>query len=153
MSWLCIRWPKNWSFSFSISPSNEYSGLISFRMDWLDILAVQGTLKSVLQYHSSKAVSVLQRSAFFMVQLSHPYMTTGKTIALTKWTFVDKGVTSGKESAHLCRRLKRGLLPGKKVMTNLDSILKCRNITYPQGSVYSRLWFFQWSCINVRVGL
>ena len=87
---LCIRWPKYWSFSFSISPSNEYSGLISFRMDWLDLLAVQGTLKSLLQHHSSKA-SILWCSAFFIVQLSHPYMTTGKTIALTRWTFVDKG--------------------------------------------------------------
>ena len=84
---LRIRWPKYWSFSFGISPSSEYSGLISFRMDWLDLLAVQGSLKSLLQYHSSKA-SVLQRSVFFMVQLSHPYMTTGKTIALTRWTFI-----------------------------------------------------------------
>ena len=82
---LHIRWPKYWSFSFSISPSNEYSGLISFRMDWLDVLAVQGTLKSLLQHHSLKA-SILQRSAFFTVQLSDPYMTTGKTIALTRWT-------------------------------------------------------------------
>ena len=88
-STLRIRWPKYWSFSFSISPSNEHSGLISFRMDWLDLLAVQGTLKSLLQHHSSKA-SILQRSAFFTVQLSHPCMTTGKTIALTKWTFVGK---------------------------------------------------------------
>ena len=86
---LRIRQPKYWSFSFSISPSNECSGLISFRMDWLDLLAVQGTLKSLLQHHSSKA-SVLQCSAFFMVQLSHPYMTNGKTIALTIWTFVGK---------------------------------------------------------------
>ena len=86
---LRIRWPKYWSFSFSISPSSEYSGLISFRMDWLDILAVQGTLKSLLQHHSSKA-SVLWHSAFFIVQLSHPYMTTGKTIALTRQTFVGK---------------------------------------------------------------
>ena len=86
---LCIRWPKYWSFSFSTGSSNEYSGLISFRMDWLDILAVQGTLKSLLQHHSSKA-SVLWGSAFFTVPLSHPYMTTGKTIALTRWTFVDK---------------------------------------------------------------
>ena len=84
---LCIRWPKYWSFSFS--PSNEYSGLISFRMGWLDLLAVQGTLKSLLHHHSSKA-SVLRCSAFFIVQLSHPYMTTGKTIALTRWTFVGK---------------------------------------------------------------
>ena len=86
---LHIRWPKYWSFSFSISPSNEYSGLISFRMDWLDFLAVQGTFKSILQHHSSKA-SILQCSAFFMVQLSHPYMTTGKTIALTRQTFIGK---------------------------------------------------------------
>ena len=86
---LYIRWPKYCSFSFSISPSNEYSGLISFRIDWFDLLAVQGTLKSLLQYHSSKA-SVLQCSAFFMVQLSHPYRTTGKNIVLTRWTFVSK---------------------------------------------------------------
>ena len=86
---LHIRWPKYWSFSFSFSSSNEYSGLISFRMDWLDLLAVQGTLKNLLQHHSSKA-SILRRSAFFIVQLSHPYMTTGKTIALSRWTFVGK---------------------------------------------------------------
>ena len=86
---LCIRWPKYWSFSFNNSPSNEYSGLIFFRMDWLDLLEVQGTLKSLLQRHSSKA-SILQRSVFFMVQLSHPYMTTGKTITLTGQTFVGK---------------------------------------------------------------
>ena len=86
---LHIRWPKYWSFSFSISPSNKYSGLISFRMDWLDLFEVQGTLKSLLQHHSSKA-SILQCSAFFIVQLSHPYMTTGKTIALTRWIFVSK---------------------------------------------------------------
>ena len=84
---LHIRWPKYWSFSFSISPSNEHPGLISFRMDWLDLLAIQGTLKSLLQHHSSKA-SILRRSAFFTVHLSHSYMTTGKTIALTRWTFV-----------------------------------------------------------------
>ena len=88
-STLCMRWPKYWSFSFSIIPSNEHPGLISFRMDWSDLLAVQGTLKSLLQHHSSKA-SVLLHSAFFTVQLSHPYMTTGKTIALTRWTFVGK---------------------------------------------------------------
>ena len=86
---LRIKWPKCWSFSFNISPSSEHPGLISFRMDWLDLRAVQGTLKSLLQHHSSKA-SILQHSAFFTVQLSHPYMTTGKTIALTRWTFVDK---------------------------------------------------------------
>ena len=86
---LYIRWPKDWSFIFNISPSNEYSGLISFRMDWFDLLAVQGTLKSLLQHHSSKA-SILWCSAFFIVQLSHPYMTTGKTVALTRWTSVSK---------------------------------------------------------------
>ena len=86
---LCIRWPKYWSFSFNISPSNEYSRLISFRMAWLDLLAVQGTLKSLLQHHSSKA-SIPWCSAFFIVQLSHPYMTTGKAIVLTRWTFVGK---------------------------------------------------------------
>ena len=86
---LRIRWPKYWSFSFNISPSDEHPGLISFRMDWLDLLAVQGTLKRLLQHHSSKA-SIPRRSAFFIVQLSHPYMITGKTIALIKWTFVDK---------------------------------------------------------------
>ena len=86
---LHIRWPKYWNSSFSISPSNEYSGLISFKIDWLDLLAVQGTLKSLLQYDSSKA-SILCCSAFYMIQLSHPYMTNGKTIALTRWTFVGK---------------------------------------------------------------
>ena len=86
---LCIRWPKYWSFSFTISPTNVHPGPISFRMDWLNLLAIQGTLKSLLQYHSSKA-SFLQCSAFFIVQLLHPYMTTGKNIALTRWTFVDK---------------------------------------------------------------
>ena len=89
---LHIRWPKYWSLSFSISPSNEHPGLISFSMDWLDLLAVQGTLKSLLQHHSSKA-SILRRSAFFTVQLSHPYMTTGKTIALTRQTFVGKVIS------------------------------------------------------------
>ena len=88
-STLCIRWPKYWSFRFSISPSNEYPGLISFKTDWLDLFAVQGTLKSLLQHHSSKA-SIFRHSAFFTVQLSHPYMTTGKTIALTRWTFAGK---------------------------------------------------------------
>ena len=89
---LCIRWPKYWSFSFDISPSKEYSGLISFMMDWLDLLAVQGTLKSLLQHHSSKE-SILLHSGFCIVQLSHPYMTTGKTIALTRQTFVDKVIS------------------------------------------------------------
>ena len=89
---LRMRWPKYWSFSLSISPSNEHPGLVSFRMDWLDLLAVQGTHKSLLQHHSSKA-SIFQRSAFFTIQLLHPYMTTGKTIALTRWTFVGKVIS------------------------------------------------------------
>ena len=89
---LHIRWPEYWSFSFNISPSNKYSGLISFRIDWLDLLAVQGTLKSLLQHHSSKA-SILQHSAFYIVQLLYPYMTTGETIALTRWTFIDKAMS------------------------------------------------------------
>ena len=105
---LHIRWPKDWSFS--ISPSNEYSGLISFRIDWFDLLAVQGTLKSLLQHHSSKA-SILQRSAFFMVQLSHPYMTTGKTIALTRWTFVRKVMSL---LFHMLSRLVVTFLPRSK---------------------------------------
>ena len=91
-STLCMRWPKYWSFSFSIIPSKEIPGLISFRMDWLDLLAVQGTLRSLLQHHSSKA-SILQHSAFFTVQLSYPYMATGKTIALTRWTFLGKVIS------------------------------------------------------------
>ena len=94
---LHIRWPKYWCFSFSISPSNEYSGLISFRIDWLDLLAVQGTFKSLLEHHSSKA-SILWHSAFFIVQLSHPYMTTGKTTALTRWTFVGKVMSAFKHA-------------------------------------------------------
>ena len=107
---LCIRWPKYWSFSFSISPYNEYSGLISFRMDWLDLLAVQGTLKSLLQHHNSKA-SILWCSAFFMAQLSHAYMTTGKTIALTRWTFVGKVMSL---LFNMLSRLVIGFLPRSK---------------------------------------
>ena len=107
---LRIRWPKYWSFSFSISPSNEYSGLISFRINWLDLLAVQGTLKSLLQHHSSKA-SILWCSAFFIVQLSHPYKTTGKTIALTRWTFVGKGMSL---LFNMLSRFVRALLPRSK---------------------------------------
>ena len=107
---LRVRWPKYWSFSFSISPSNEDPGLISFRMDWLDLLAVHGTLKSLLQHHSSEA-SILPHSAFFMVQLSHPYMTTGKTIALTRQTFVGK-VTS--LLFNMLSRFVRAFLPKSK---------------------------------------
>ena len=107
---VCIRWPKYWSFSFNISPSNEHPGLISFRMDWLDLLAVQGTLKSLLQHHSSKA-SILWHSAFFIVQLSHPYMTTGKTIALTLQTFVDKVMSL---LFNMLSRLVKTFLPRSK---------------------------------------
>ena len=105
-----IRWPKYWSFSFNISPSNEHSRLISFRMDWLDLLAVQGTLKSLLQHYNSKA-SILQHSAFFIAQLSHPYMITGKTIALTRWTFVDKVMSL---LFNMLSRLVITFLPGSK---------------------------------------
>ena len=107
---LRIRWPKYWSFSFNLSPSNEHPGLISFRMDWLDFLAVLGTLKSLLQHHSSKA-SILQHSAFFIVQLSYPYMTTGKTIALTRWTFVGKLLSL---LFNMLFRLVIGFLPRSK---------------------------------------
>ena len=103
---LRIRWPKYWSFSFNISPSNEYSGLIYFRMDWLDLLAVQGTLKSLLQHHSSKA-SILLCSAFFIVQFSHPYMTTGKTIALTRQTFVGKVVLNHVSANYLSIKMEK----------------------------------------------
>ena len=107
---LCVRWPKYWSFSFSISPSNEYSGLISFRIDLFDLLAVQGTLKSLLQYHSSKAL-ILWCSAFFMIQLLHLYMTTGKTIALTTWTFIDKVMSL---LLHILSRFVIAFLPKSK---------------------------------------
>ena len=140
---LCIRWPKYWSFNFSISPSNEYSGLISFRMDWFDLISVQGTLKSLLQHHSSKA-SILRCSAFFTVQLSHPYMTTGKTIALTRQTFV------GKEISLLFDTLSRfaiAFLPIKQpfkpfdvfhvvLEKTLESSLDCKQIqpVHPKGN-------------------
>ena len=110
---LCIRWPKYWSFSFSISPSNKYSGLISFRIDWFDLLAVQASLKSLLQHHSSKA-SILQCSAFFIVQLSHPYMTTGKTIALTRWAFIGKVISLLLNM--LCRLVKTFLPRSKSIL-------------------------------------
>ena len=109
---LRIRWPKDWSFSFSISPSNEYSGLISFKIDWLDLLAIQGSLKTLLQHHSSKA-SILWRSAFFIVQLSHPYMTTGKTIALTRWTFVGRVISL---LSNMLSRLVIAFLPRSKCL-------------------------------------
>ena len=116
---LCIRWPKYWSFSFSTSPSNEYSGLISFRMDWLDLLAAQGTLKSLL--HSLKA-SVLQHSAFFTVQLSHPYMTTGKTIAWTRWTFVGKVMSL---LLNMLSRLVITFLPRSKCLNFMAAVSIC----------------------------
>ena len=136
---LCIRWPKYWNFSFSISPSNEYSGLISFRIDWLDLLAVQGTLKSLLQHHSSKA-SILQPSAFFIVQLSHPYMTTGKTRALTRGTFVVKVMPL---LSNMLSRLVTALLPRSKHLSIswLQSpsavILKSPKIKYLTISIVS----------------
>ena len=125
---LPIRWPKYWSFTFNISPSNEYSGLISFRMDWLDLLAVQGILKSLLQHHSSKA-PILWRSAFFIVQLSHPYMTTGKTIALTRWTFV------GKVMSLLFNMLSRSViafLPRSKRLNFMAAVTICSDFGAPQ---------------------
>ena len=127
---LCIRWPKYWSFIFNISPSNEYSGLISFRIDWFDILAVQGTLTSLLQHHSSKE-SILRRSAFFIVQLSHPYMTTGKTTALTRWTFV------GKIMSLLFNMLSRSViafLPRSKCLL-VSAVTICSDFGVPQNKV------------------
>ena len=116
---LCIRWPKYWSFSFSIRPSSEYSGLISFRVDWLDLLAVHGTLKSLHQHHSSKA-SILWCSAFFIVQLSHLYMTTGKTIALTRWTFVNQVMSL---LFNMLSRLVTAFLPRSKcLISRLQSL-------------------------------
>ena len=128
---LPIRWPKYWSFSFSISPSNEYSGLISFRMDWLDLLAVQGTLKSLLQHHSSKA-SILQHSAFFTVQLSHPYMTTGKTTALTRLTFVDKVISL---LFNMLSRLVITFLPRSKHLNFMAAVTICSDFGAPPNKV------------------
>ena len=118
---LHMRWPKYWSFSFSISPSSEHSGLISFRMDWLDLLAVQGTLKSLLQHHSSKA-SILQRSAYFIVQLSHPYMTTGKTIALTRQTLFGKVMSL---ILNMLSRLVITFLPRSKRLNFMAAVTIC----------------------------
>ena len=143
---LHIRWPKYWSFSFSISPSNEYSGLISFRMDWLDLLAVQGTHKSLLQHHSSKA-SILWCSAFFIVQLSHPYMTTGKTIALARWTFADKVMPL---LVNMLSRLAITFLPRSKhlLISWLQSpsavILEPRKIKSTNVSTVSHLFAVKW---------
>ena len=128
---LRIRWPKYWNFSFSISPSNEQSGLIFFRMDWMDLLAVQGTLKSLLQHHSSKA-SILQHSAFFTVQLSHPYMTTGKTKALTRWTFVGKVMSL---LLNMLSRLIITFLPRSKRLNFMAAITICSDFAAPQNKV------------------
>ena len=128
---LLIRWPKYWSFSFSISLSNEYSGLISLRMDWLDLLAIQGTRKSLLQHHSSKA-SILQRSAFFRVQLSHPYMITGKTIALTRRTFVSKVMSL---LLNMLSRLVIAFLPRSKPLNFLAAVTTCSNFGAQENRV------------------
>ena len=130
---LCIRWPKYWSFSFNICPSNEHSGLISFRMDWLDLLAAQGTLKSLLQHHSSKT-SILQHSAFFIVQLLHPYMTTGKTIALSRQTFADKVMSL---LFNMLSRLVITFLPSSKrlLISWLQSPSACSHFGAPKNKV------------------
>ena len=126
-----IRWPKYWSFSFSISPSNEHPGLISFRMDWLDLIAVQGTLKSLLQHHSSKA-SILQCSAFFTVQLSQPNMTTGKTIALTRQTFVGQVMSL---LFNMLSRLVITFLPRSKCLNFMAAVTICSDFGAPQNKV------------------
>ena len=129
---LRIRWPKYWSFSFSISSCNEHPGLISFRMDWLDLPAVQGTLKSLLQHHGSKA-SILQHSAFFTVQLSHPYMTTGKTMALTRWTFVGKVMSV---LFNMLSNLVIAFLPrGKRLLISWLQVTICSDFGAPQNKV------------------
>ena len=125
---LHIRWPKYWSFSFIISPSNEHPGLVSCKMDWLDLLAVQGTLKSFLQHHSSKT-SILWHSAFFIVQLSHPYMTTGKTIAWTRWTFVGKIMSL---LFNMLSRLVITFLPRSKCLNFMAAITICSDFGAPQ---------------------
>ena len=130
-SGLRTRWPKYWSFNFNISPSNEYSGLISFRMDWLDLLAVQGTLKSHLQHHNSKA-SILRHSALFIVQLSYPYMTTGKTIALTRWTFVGKVMSL---LFNMLSRLVITFLPRQASFHFIAAVIICSDFGAPQNKV------------------
>ena len=139
-STLRMRWPKYWSFSFSIIPSNEHSGLISFRMDWLDLLVVQGTLQSLFQHHSSKA-SILQRSAFFTVQLAHPYMTTGKTIALTRQTFVGKVMS-------LLFAWGEILVYHLLLMVTLDKLLNLYNLQF-FGRVGHATWFVRSCCCSV----
>ena len=128
---LSIRWPKYWSFNFNTSPSYENSGLISFRMDWLDLLAIQGTLKSLVQHHRSKA-SILQLSAFFTVQLSHPYMTTGKTIALTRWTFVSKVMSL---LFNMLSRLVIAFLPKSKHLLTYGCVTICSDLGAQRNKV------------------
>ena len=135
---LRIRWPKYWSFSFNISPSNEHPGLISFTMGWLDLLAVQGTLKSLLQHHSSKA-SILPHSAFFMVQLSHPYMTTGKTIALTKWTLVGKVMSL---LFNVLSRLVIALLPRGKPLNFMAAVTIHSGLRAQENKICHYFHFF-----------
>ena len=152
---LHVRWSKYWSFNFSISHSNEHPGLISFRMDWLGFLVVQGTLKSLLQHHSSKA-SILQRSAFFTVQLSHPYMTTGKTTALTRRTFVGKGRQEVKSSTILDLRGSNQLLSCRMDMDIVLNIVPCSLPTYFSFRMNSPLaWVARgstWlSCLNLSL--
>uniref|UniRef100_A0AC11D6A7 Uncharacterized protein n=2 Tax=Ovis aries TaxID=9940 RepID=A0AC11D6A7_SHEEP len=130
-STLHMRWPKYWSFSFSIIPSKEIPGLISFRMDWLDLLAVQGTLKSLLQHHSSNA-SILRRSAFFTVQLSHPYMTTAKTIALTRWTLVSKVMSL---LLNMLSRLVITFLPGVSAFNFMAAVTICSDFRAQENKV------------------
>ena len=127
---LRIRWPKYWSFSFSISPTNEYSGMISFRIDWFDLLAVQGTLKSLIQHHCSKA-SILRHSAFFLVQLSHPHMTTGKTTALTIHTFVSKVMSL---LFNMLSRLAIDFLPRSKRLSFMAAFTICSDFGTPKSS-------------------
>ena len=134
-STLCMRWPKYWSFIFSTSPSNEHPGLISFRMDWWDLLAVQGTLKSLFQHHSSKA-SILQCSAFFTVQLSHPHMTTGRTILLTRWTFVGKVMSL---LFNMLSTLVMTFLPRSKCLLIMAAIIICSDSGAPKNKVWH--WF------------
>ena len=130
-STLCMRWPKYWNFSFSISPFNEHQGLISFRMDWLDLLTIQGTLKSLLQHHSSKA-SILQCSALLMVQLSHPHMNTGKTIALTVWTFVGKVMSL---LFNILSKLVIAFLPRRKCLLFMAAVTICSDFGAQENKV------------------
>ena len=140
-----IRWPKYWSFSFSISPSSEYSGVISFRMNWLDLLSVQGTLKSLLQHHYSKA-SILQRSTFFTVQISHPYMTTGKTLALTRRTFVGRVMSL---LFNMLSRLVIAFIPCSKRLNYMAAVTISSDFGAPQNKVCHCFHYFPFICHEV----